>query len=184
MYIYSFINSSKINYHPCITPNDTCININDIEQKIERLLKKKKFKQAMNEMDMYYTKIKTYESYRCYIEQRNLWIFQMQLNHAMVQEYGHRIEYNYKSKYIFYYEYQFELTSIIIDAQNLFACSGKINKLLLKSKQKHCAWCLSFTILSKRKRKKCSQCKRIYYCCKNHQKKHWNLKHRLQCSIR
>ena len=158
------------------------ININVTEQRFEHLLKKKDFKQAMNEIDIYYRKIKKYDSFRFFIEQRNLWIFQTQLNYAMGQEYGHRIEYNYRSKYLFCYNYKFKLISIIIDAPNLFASSVKINKLLLKSEKKHCAWCLSFTILSKRKRKKCKNCKRTFYCCKNHQKKDWKSKHKLQCS--
>eukprot|EP01084_Bolivina_argentea_P173888 301218_1 len=35
----------------------------------------------------------------------------------------------------------------------------------------------------KGKLKKCSRCKSVYYCCENHQKRDWKIKHRIECQM-
>eukprot|EP01084_Bolivina_argentea_P212694 361495_1 len=45
-----------------------------------------------------------------------------------------------------------------------------------------CAWVMCGKV--RRKLYKCKACRLVYYCCRNHQKKHWKLIHSNQCMIR
>ena len=159
--------------------NDACYTSEIIQEKIKYSLKNGDITDVIDKMDIYYSLIKKKQLPQ--IEENEIIKLQTQLNSKIVQKYGYNLKYDYINSYMFYYDYNNKLLSIITDWDSIL--NGRLNvKKLLRSEHKKCRWCLQITV-SKRRKKKCARCQIAYYCSRSHQKKDWNKKHKLQCLI-
>ena len=148
-----------------------CIEIEDIME-------------AINKLEFYYNKMQKMAKQNKFHEtEEKLLNIQLDLNEKMRIKYRREMAYNVKTGEITFYGRGGKPLSIITDWRNLLktASSSFIipNKIVKLSYKKKCAWCKRFTYDSKKK--KCSHCKLSFYCCRDHQKRHWKAIHRMQC---